>query len=286
MKTIGVIANPNKERAADVLRTVASVSARVGIVLMADEATAALLGISEFVTSDEMFDRVDAVMALGGDGTMLRVARALGGRKKPVIGVNIGALGFLTSIAEEDLECAIQCLADDNFITTKAFVLEGEVFRSGKMVAKYRALNEIVVSRGVSTRMATLDVTVDNDVVTSYQCDGVIVSSPVGSTGHSLSAGGPIIVPSTKAFVVTPICPHTLSSRPLVIPDSSEVAVTVIGAATDLVLSVDGQDGQGLRESDRVVIRRSKADVEFIHMPGYSYFSVLSQKLGWRGSSV
>lgn len=286
MKTVGVFANLAKERAPDVLALLANVAEKVGLEVMADVPTADLLGCEGVDSVEELFLRVDAVIALGGDGTMLRVARSLAGHDKPIMGVNIGALGFLTSIAEEELECAMGCLARDEFEVDATAVAEAIVERDGTELARYRALNEVVVSRGVSMRVATLDLAIDGEALTSYVCDGVIVSTPVGSTGHSLSAGGPILVPATPAFVVTPICAHTLSSRPLVVPDRSEIVITISGAADDLVLSVDGQDGQPLSVADRVSVRRSKEDVKLIHLPGHSYFSVLRQKLGWRGSSV
>jgi NAD+ kinase len=147
-------------------------------------------------------------------------------------------------------------------------------------------MNDVVVSRGATSRVVTLDVSVDGDAVTSYVCDGLIVATPAGSTGHSLSAAGPILVPATKAFVVSLICPHTLSSRPLVVPDGAEIEIAAADTGGQLLLSVDGQVGQPLLEGDRVTVRRSERDVRLIHLPGYSYFRVLRQKLHWSGSSV
>lgn len=286
MKRIGIIANCRKERAADMLQRLAEKAKDLGLDLFADEPTVRLLKHGKTVKPDEMFDRVDAVMALGGDGTMLRAVRALDGRDKPVIGVNMGGLGFLTSVAEEELDRALECLAADEYLVSVRAIAQSAVERNGAEIARYRALNDVVVSSGPSSRVVTLDVSIDGDTVTSYVCDGLIVSTPTGSTGHSLSSGGPILSPETPAFVISLICPHTLSSRPLVVPDKSLISITVADSAGDLLLSVDGQVGQSLVQGDCVRVKRSDKNVRFLHLPGHSYFAVLRQKLHWSGSNV
>jgi len=232
-----------------------------------------------------MVGQVDAIMAVGGDGTMLRVVRALEGRDVPVIGLNIGALGFLTSVAEKDLDRAFECLRDDKYEVSLRAIVECELFRGGARLAAYRGLNEVVVS-SVSSRIVDLELEIDGAHVTSYACDDLIIATPTGSTGHSLSAGGPILSPETGALLISLICPHTLSSRPLVIPDSSTIRVTVVEAGEKVLLSVDGQVGQPMEAGDRVVVRRSGQGVRFLHLPGHSFFAVLRQKLHWSGSSV
>lgn len=286
MKRLGVIANCGKKRAPDVLEQIADKARTAGLELLADERTAQFLKTAAPVSLQDLIARVEAIMALGGDGTMLRVVRALDGKDKPVIGVNIGGLGFLTSVAEGELDAAMKCLASDDFVVNAMTVAEGVVLRDGKERARYRALNDIVLRTGPSSRIVTLEVAVDKDIVTSYACDGLIVSTPAGSTGHSLSAGGPILMPETPAFVLSLICPHTLSSRPLVVPDTSEISVTARKDAGGILLSVDGQVGEELTRGDIVKVRRSANDAKFIHLPGHSYFAVLRQKLHWSGSNV
>ena len=286
MRKLGVIANCTKSRASCVLRAVASYASQLGLQLFADEETAPLVDGCSCVSHAEMFEQVDALMALGGDGTMLRAVRELDGRDRPVIGVNIGGLGFLTSVAEEELERAMGCLARDEIELSSWSVAESTVVRGGDERGRYRALNDVVVTSGPSTRVATLDVSIDGDAVTSYMCDGLIVCTPAGSTGHSLAAGGPIMIPGTAALVVSLICPHTLSSRPLVVPDSSEISVTVAECSGELLLTVDGQVGQSLSRGDRVTVRCSDRGVRFVHLPDHSYFAVLRQKLHWSGSNV
>jgi NAD+ kinase len=285
MKTIAVTANCTKPRAAEVLKEFARHAATLRLRLLADETTANLLPRAVAAPVPDLFDRADAIVALGGDGTMLRVARELNGRDKPVMGVNIGGLGFLTSVAEDELARALGCLANGDFVVRERAVAACTAHRAdGK--TEYRALNEVVVSKSSSSRVVTLDVGIDGGNVTSYVCDGLIVSTPTGSTGHSLSTGGPILSPETPAFVISPICPHTLTSRPFVVPDRSVISVDAVKSAGDLLLSVDGQETLMLSQGDRIVIRRAEAGVRLIHLPGYDYFSVLRQKLHWRGSSV
>ena len=285
MKTIGVIANCNKERAPAVLGRIGERAAALGIDLIADEATAGLLEAGSTMPMDELFNSADGVIALGGDGTMLRVVRAMGDRDRPIMGVNLGGLGFLTSVAEEEIDRALECVASGEVDIKARSLAECTVMNGGREAARYRALNEVVIG-STSSRVVALDVSVDGDYVTSYVCDGLVVSTPTGSTGYSMSAGGPILVPGTCAFVVSPICPHTLSSRPLVLPDVSEIVVTGESDAGGLVLTADGQAGQGLGEGDSVSVKRSDRLVRVMHLPGHSYFSVLRQKLNWRGSSM
>jgi NAD+ kinase len=226
MKTLGVIANSRKPRAAEVLWRITRRASELGMVLRADEQTSGLVETLQCVPAEELHAGVDAIMALGGDGTLLRVVRELGDVEKPVIGVNIGGLGFLTSVAEDDLDTALECLASDDFSVTSTAILEGAIHRGGERIATYRALNEILITRGASRRVVSLNVSIDGHDVTSYVCDGLMVATPSGSTGHSLSAGGPILAPETSAFVISLICPHTLGSRPLVVPDRCEVLIS------------------------------------------------------------
>jgi NAD+ kinase len=212
--------------------------------------------------------------------------RALNGADKPVLGVNLGSLGFLTSVTEEELDRALDVLQKGSFTTSVRSIADCRLIRGSKELGRYRALNDAVIGWGTSSRVNTLALDVDEEQVASYACDGLIVSTPTGSTGHSLSAGGPILTPDSPCFVVSPICPHTLSNRPLVVSDQRTITVHVAKALGRLVLSVDGQEELAIEQGDRLEVRRSPQSVRFVHLPGYSYFSVLRQKLLWRGSSV
>jgi NAD+ kinase len=286
MKTVGVIANCRKAMAPAVLQRLHRKAIALGMSVLADEPTARLMEADSVAAFPELAHRSDVLMVLGGDGTMLRVVREMGDSDRPVIGVNIGSLGFMTSVTQESLEAALECLAADRFTASARTVAACAVLRGGCEVASGRALNEAAIGRGPSPRMVTLNVAVNGDRVTSYSCDGLIVSTPTGSTGHSLSAGGPILPPDTKAFVLSVICPHTLSSRPLVVPDDAEITIDVEECGGALGLTLDGQVEIPLQLGDRVRVSRSARPVRLLHLPGYSYFDVLRRKLGWRGSSA
>ncbi len=193
----------------------------------------------------------------------------------------------MTSVAEEEIDRAITCLAEDNIQISPRSMVQCHVEPPDGGEVMYVGLNDVVVSSVDSSRVITLKMSVDGENVASYVCDGLIVSTPTGSTGHSLSAGGPIIVPGTRALVISWICPHSLSSRPLVVPDDRLLTFSCAGDSDrGLILSVDGQVGQTLAAGTVLNVRRCQQDVRFIHLPGYSYFSVLRHKLGWRGSHV
>ncbi len=275
MKNIGIVVNNGKPRADEVVARIEAAAAVVGlqVVFVRDAGL-------KTADTDAALDGCDVVMALGGDGTMLRTVRLLDGRSIPVMGINIGSLGFLTTIAENEIESALKMLAEGAFSIRPRCIAEATVMREGRKIAGFRALNEILVSRGISPRVVTLDVAVNGDRVASYVCDGIIVSTPSGSTGHSLSAGGPILHPDAGVFVVSLICPHTLSSRPLVVCDSSQIEVGST-AAGGVRLAVDGQVEHVLEDSDSIIITRSAKAAQFVILPGFDYFSVLRRKLSW-----
>ncbi len=285
MKTIGVVANCGKAKAAEVLARLKIKADSLGLRLLPDPDTADLLRIPSCGPAREVLRTVDIVMVLGGDGTMLRATRELEGRDIPVIGVNLGSLGFMTSVTEDRLEHAMDCLVAGKYSTSVRAVIDCAVFRGNVELGRYRALNDVVLS-SVQSRVVTLRMTVDSEEVGDFVCDGLVISTPTGSTGHSLSAGGPILMPSVRGLVTSLICPHTLSTRPLVIPDDAVISVEVVHRSLGAKLAVDGQIGQDLDVGDRIEARRSRTGVRLIHLPGQSYFALLRQKLHWRGSNV
>ncbi len=289
MKTImklGVFANCTKPRAGAVLGRLEDAAASVGMELVAlGDATNLIPSVSPRAAGESLAD-LDAVIVLGGDGTMLAGVRALAGADIPLMGVNIGSLGFMTSLAEENLEKAILCLHKGRYVTTTRSQIQAVLRRGERVVTELRALNDMVITRGPSTRVVSLALAVNEDPVNSYICDGLIVATPTGSTGHSLSAGGPILMPDSHCFVASLICPHTLSSRPLVIPDERRLSVTVVAAEPGVLMSVDGQVAEALAVGDRVEVTCAPTRVRFLHLPDYDYFDVLRQKLHWTGSHV
>ncbi|MBU4211765.1 MAG: NAD(+)/NADH kinase [Verrucomicrobia bacterium] len=286
MKPIGIFANGSKPSASDVLGRFAETARRLGLRLAAEPEAARFLPGVRCLAPEKLIRAISLLMVFGGDGTMLRAMRLLRGKPIPVLGVNLGSLGFLTSVAQQDAGRALECVATGRYTVAGRALAECAVTRAGRIISRYRALNDVVIDRGACYRIVTLDMRLDGEAVSSFMCDGLIVSTPTGSTGHSLSAGGPIMHPGAAAFVVSLICPHTLSSRPLVIPDEKRITVRVAKSVGDLLLSVDGQVGEKLKPGDQVEIRRSKQKAHFVHLPDYSYFTVLRQELHWRGSTL
>jgi NAD+ kinase len=285
MITVGIYANCQKPSAREVLRKVTLLARKHGLKLAACGDSARLVAGAKALSPRDFIARIDLLMAFGGDGTMLSAVRLLNGRDIPVLGVNLGSLGFMTSVAQADVGRAVRCAARGQFTTSRRSMVECSVKRKGQKACCYRALNDLVIDRGSSLRVVTLNMAIDAEEVSSFVCDGLIVSTPTGSTGHSLSAGGPILHPESAAFVISLVCPHTLSTRPLVIADNKVITVDVARNAEDLMLSIDGQIGEPLKTRDQIEIRRSAAHVRFVHLPDYSYFSVLRHKLNWRGST-
>ncbi len=285
MKKAGVIANPKRPHAADIFDRLARKAREFGIELFADKQTAAYLPSATVLEFNEFAGTVDVLLALGGDGTVLFCANLLKDADVPILGINLGSLGFLTGTGEDSLEKTLDALADGKCRRDVRTAADCTVLHNGKPAAGYRILNDTVIGFGGSSRIITLGLSVNGETISSFACDGMVVCTPTGSTGHFLSSGGPIIQPGAGVFGVSVICPHTLSNRPLVLPDSSVIEITVQHTHKKLILSADGQDVDELASGDAIRIVRSGKPVTFLHLPGYSYFSVLSQKLHWRGSN-
>ena len=285
MKCIGLIVNHGKPTAAAMARTVARIANRLGIELLASAETVSVAGGGQVCAVESFLGRAEAIMVLGGDGTMLNAAHQLRGNNVPLMGLNLGDLGYLTSVEATRIEEAMVCLHEGRITISRRAALASVIERANgdRIVTLLDALNDLVVSRGASGRAVRLELSLDGIFVTTYICDGIIVSTPTGSTAYGLSAGGPVVMPGTAALIVAVICPHTLSSRPLVVPDSTMVAIRVAKTSAPLVASVDGQDDLILEQGDLVEVRRSPRDVPVIHLPDYDAYSVLNRKLGWGG---
>jgi NAD+ kinase len=231
-------------------------------------------------------ERVDLVLALGGDGTFLRASRLVAAQDVPVLGINVGHLGFLTSASEDQVEAALAQVAEGEFLLDPRFTLSATVLTSeGTPRASFMALNDFVVHKGGMARVARLDLHVgdgpERDAIGSFSADGVILATSTGSTAYSMSAGGPIIVPEMECIVVTPICPHTLAVRPLVVPSHLRISVRGLGRSEDLVLTVDGQEGTRLAPGDEVVVEKGRATVPLVRFEGQTFFQTLRRKLNW-----
>ncbi|HPC20390.1 MAG: NAD(+)/NADH kinase [Kiritimatiellae bacterium] len=286
---IGIFANPAKPAAASTLAEFCAVARELGVRLVAcDPNTARLAPTARQVAPARFGASIDLLVSLGGDGTVLQAVRALNGAKAPILGINLGNLGFLTSVPDTQAVAALRALVAGAYQTATYPLLEARVLRGPRrrQIVRARALNDIVMGWGTSPRATMIEVEVDRQPVASFVCDGLIVATPIGSTGHALSAGGPILHRETPALVIEPICPHTLSNRPLVLPHDRLITLRAADSRKRLLLSVDGQSHGWLENGDQLEIRKAKETVRFVHLPGYSWFKLLSQKLHWRGSSA
>ncbi len=281
IKKVGIISRPRREDVAAVVPRLIAWLREQKLDVFFDEQT------GEFIpapgrqrTRLQLAAEVDFLIVLGGDGTLLSAARAAAERHIPILAVNLGGLGFLTSVTLDELYPLLdQALAGQHQVSERA-MLQAEIFRDGTRIEGHRAFNDAVLNKGALPRMIDLDLHIDGDFVSKYKADGLIVSTPTGSTAYSLSANGPIIHPVVAAFVITPICPHTLSDRPLVVPDTSKIEIGCLGE-THGALTLDGQIGTDLRPGDRVHITKAAERIFLVRAPNKTYYEVLRNKLGW-----
>ena len=268
VKKIALVANANKPAARRIVQRAAKLSGAAGMTPVTDETKAHL---------------ADLVMVFGGDGTMLHWAREMAGSGTPIFGVNIGGMGFLTAVSGKELAKAIQAVAAQKFSIEARTLLTADGESNGKPF-RLSAMNDMVVSRGTVPRMIRVEVKVDGEVLTVYRCDGLVVSTPTGSTAYSLAAGGAIMAPTAGVFSITPVCPHTLSNRAVIVSQQSAIEVRMLDHQREATLSADGSDVVTLGADSPVTIRRSRRKVKLARLPGSSFFQTLRQKLQWTGS--
>lgn len=224
---------------------------------------------------------VDLVIVLGGDGTLIHAARMLSGRSVPIFGVNLGSLGFMTEIPRQDVFQTLDDVLQGHFLTESRLKLICRLWRAGQVIVEDEVLNDIVINKGALARIADHETSIDGQYVTTYKSDGVIVATPTGSTAYSLSAGGPVIHPMVDCMVVTPICSHALTQRPLVVPSERTITIDLKGTTEDVYLTLDGQAGHRLEPGDRIEVHRSNNRVLLVRNPRMGYFAILRQKLRW-----
>jgi len=227
---------------------------------------------------------LDGLVTLGGDGTLLRGARFLDGRDIPILGVNLGRLGFLTSCQSEDFEAALRNLASGDYVAQPRMALSARVIdQAGQQRKQWRALNDFVLHKGGFARVVRLNVFVDDESIGTYAADGIVISTPTGSTAYSLSAGGPVVAPTLESILLTPISPHTLAIRSLVIPADAEVTVEANESPTELLVTVDGQVGTSFVKGEKLKVRKADSPVRIVRFPGATFFERMRVKLGWGG---
>jgi NAD+ kinase len=223
----------------------------------------------------------DLAVVLGGDGTLLAAARLLGDHQVPIVAINYGGLGFLTEVTLGEMYPALERVLDGQFVTESRMMVDVRVTRAGASLAAYRALNDVVINKGTLSRMIELEARVDGQYVSRFRSDGLIVSTPTGSTAYNISAGGPIIFPRMGAMIVTPICSHTLTNRPIVLPESVKIEILLRSAQDDAYVTVDGQVGLKLKMDDHLVVEKSSVAVKLVAPAEKNYFDVLRGKLKW-----
>jgi NAD+ kinase len=280
IRTIGIVSKPNSAAAANIVPALIEWLRGRGMAIRIDEQTALYAGVPG-LPRDEVPEGCDLVIVLGGDGTLLAAARAIGRRETPLFPVNVGSLGFLTAITIDELYPELERAFRGEHRIAKRKLLATEVVRDGKVVAAYEALNDAVLTKAAIARMIDLDAHVDEQFVCAYKADGLIVSTPTGSTAYSLSAGGPIIFPSVPAICITPICPHMLTNRPVLVPETSVIRIISRAPDESVFLTIDGQVGNPIREGDTLVCRSSDYALRLVRPPHMMFFDVLRQKLKW-----
>jgi NAD+ kinase len=284
---IGLIANFEKSSSRAVVVEAARLIARARREIATVEETARMAGLKceVFPNAAALAGAVDLLLVFGGDGTMLGVVRQIDGADAPILGINVGRLGFLTAVSSRDLESALEKLWNGDFVIETRPLIEA-TGRCQARAIRMSALNDIVISHGAVSRLIELNVSVNNKPLTCYRGDGLIVSSPTGSTAYSLSAGGPILSPDADVFAITPICAHALSNRPVILNLRSVIRVELVSEDMETIIAADGQLLANMAAGDSVTIRRSRRKVRLLHPGETSFFETIRQKLHWRGSTV
>lgn len=280
VSTVGIVAKPNVQRAWSLIPQLLEWLEARGIQYRLDQ-EAAKYARRNGLPRDEVAEGCDLLVVLGGDGTLLAAARALGGRDVPLLAVNLGGLGFLTAVPTDELFTELERALRGECRISVRRMLHCDLQRENQHVASYQALNDVVITKAALARMIDLEVRVGGHLVCAYKADGLIVSTPTGSTAYSLSAGGPIIYPTVEAFCITPICPHMLTNRPVLVPNETVIEIENLAATGAAFLTIDGQIGEPLSIHDRLICRRSEKQVRLIRPPKLMFFDVLREKLSW-----
>lgn len=287
MRRIGIISKRNKPEAVAVTRNLVEWLRPRGVEVYIEEEieehfSGHLLGPHlKIVDRKELPSRVEMIIVLGGDGTLLSVARQVWSDNIPILGVNLGGLGFLTEISLEELYDVLERVIQSDFKADERDVLNAAVIRRGERVVEFTVLNDAVINKGALARIIDLEISINGEYLNTFQSDGLIISTPTGSTAYNLSAGGPIVYPSLHNLIITPICPHILTNRPIVIPDDMEVRALLKSKQQEVILTLDGQQGFPLEFEDVVEVKKAEGRILLIKSPHRNYFELLREKLKW-----
>ncbi len=281
IKCVGIVVKPNNEEAWKTACELSEWFDERGIKTLGQPRREAEVCVDETAEAKRFQEEADLIVVLGGDGTMISAARLTGSREVLVLGVNYGSLGYLTEFRIEEMFEAIKLILDGSYAVDRRVMLNAELWRDEKVVAAGRVLNDVVINKAALARIIEIDAKLNGLAVNSFRADGLIVATPTGSTAYNLSAGGPILYPSMNAIVLTPICPFTLTNRPIVIPDESEISLKLASNSGEVVLTLDGQIGHELFTGDIVRITKSSTTFDLVRPPNRNYFDVLRNKLKW-----
>jgi len=282
IRRIGIIAKRNKPRAIEIISELTPWLDRYGIEVIVDEETASQMGDASSASSEYVPSQSDLVIVLGGDGTLLHAARQVGDSGVPILGVNLGSLGFLTNIALPDLYDVMEKVLEGDYRIEERMTLRAELEKD-VTVPPHVVLNDVVINKGALARIVTLKVNINGTYMTTYRADGLIVSTPTGSTGYNMSAGGPTIYPTLSAIIITPICPHTLTNRPIVVPGDAEIDIKLVSESSDVFVTLDGQVGFQYPMNRKLTVSRGVTKILLVEPTRLEYFSVLRSKLRWGG---
>ncbi len=280
-KRVGIILKPNKIEAIELARELTSWFKQRHIKVFLDEQVAGLIKEGITCSRSELRHLIDFLIVLGGDGTLLSAVRDMAGRDVPILGVNLGGLGFLTEITLEELYPVLAQIIEGKMELERRMKLKAQVIRSDELVGEYSVLNDVVITKSVLARIINVKSSINGAYITTYRGDGVIISTPTGSTAYSLAAGGPIVYPTLDAILITPICPHALTNRPLLVPDGVKVELKLESEESDVRLTLDGQIGCPLQPFDLVLVTKDPNFVSFIRSPFKDYFQILRTKFKW-----
>jgi NAD+ kinase len=280
MKKIGIICKTGISEPSEILKGLLPWLRQKGYETYLDTETASALNI-EGSPRSEIPSLVDVIIVLGGDGTMLSVCRLVGDKGIPILGVNIGGLGFLTEVQKDEIYDVLENVLTEKCPLEERTMLSACVYRDSKCIAEYIAMNDVVVNKGALARIIDLETYINHAYVNTFKADGVIVSTPTGSTAYALSAGGPILFPTLNSLVLAPICPHTLTNRPIVLPDDVLIEIVLRSQTEDVFLTLDGQVGFSLKLNDVIEVRKSPFKTKLLTPCGKDYFQILRTKLKW-----
>jgi NAD+ kinase len=282
VRRVGIVAKPDAPRAPEVVTRLVDwlTARRIDVTLEKETAGIVPAVRASAAHKAELPGLSDLLIVLGGDGTLLSMARAVGDLGVPIMGVNLGGLGFMTATTLDEMLPSLEAVLAGRMVVEERLMLAARVVRKNDTVCEHTALNDIVITKSAMSRIISLAVSVEGEYATAYRADGLIISTPTGSTAYSLSAGGPIVFPSVEAIVITPICSHTLTNRPIVLPAAHRIEVTV-QSDQEIMLTLDGQVGVGLRERDVVEVVKARPRMRLVRFPQKDFFSVLRTKLKW-----